>query len=300
MAPQGYRGRFAPTPSGPLHFGSLVAAMASYLDARSHDGAWLVRMEDVDPPREMPGSADRILRTLEALGFQWEGPVMYQSQRGEAYRAALSELHRLGLIYRCACSRKTLSEGARRGVDGPVYPGTCRDQAVANGSAALRLRVPEGRIVFDDAVQGRVACDPVQECGDFVLQRADGVYAYQLAVVVDDADQAITHIVRGADLLTSSPRQIVLQQALSLPSIRYAHLPVVLDEHGDKLSKQTLAAPVDDERPLAALKASACFLGLTPPADLVNPDEFWRWAIAGWPSRIVRPVRGYRPTPCNS
>jgi glutamyl-Q tRNA(Asp) synthetase len=300
MAPPSYRGRFAPTPSGPLHFGSLVAAMASYLDARARSGEWLVRVEDVDPPRVVPGSADRILRTLEAIGFRWNGPVMYQSRRAEAYRAALAELQRLGLAYRCTCSRKALAETAVRGVDGPVYPGHCRERDAGSGPAAIRFAVPEIRIVFDDAVQGRVACDLAAECGDFVLQRADGVYSYQLAVVVDDAEQAISHIVRGADLLTSTPRQIALQQALGLPILRYTHLPVVLDELGDKLSKQTLATPVDETAPLATLKAAARFLGLSAPADLANPDEFWAWATAAWPQLILPPLRGRRPSPCNS
>ncbi len=294
MATPPYRGRFAPTPSGPLHFGSLLAAMASYLDAGANGGEWLVRIEDVDPPRIVPGAADRILHTLELYGFQWHGPVMYQSRRGVAYRAALAELSRLGLVYRCVCSRKALLENARRGVDGLVYPGVCRALNLATRQAALRFRAPAGRVIFADAIQGRVACDLATECGDFVLQRADGVYGYQLAVVVDDAEQGISHIMRGADLLTSTPRQIALQQALGLPSIRYAHLPVALDRHGDKLSKQTLATAIDDRQPLPALKLAARFLGLAPPVDLAGLDEFWHWAVAAWPSRLVRPLRGYR------
>lgn len=300
MTTSSYRGRFAPTPSGPLHFGSLVAATASYLDARAHDGEWLVRIEDVDQPRVIPGSADHILRTLEAFGFRWDGAVMYQSMRREAYRAALDELQHLGLTYRCTCSRKTLAETAVRGVDGTVYPGHCRERAPATGPAAIRFAVPDSRVVFDDAVQGRVACELATECGDFVLLRADGVYGYQLAVVVDDAEQHISHVVRGADLLTSTPRQIALQQALGLPAVRYAHLPVALDEHGDKLSKQTLAAPVEADTPLTALRTAAAFLGLPAPADLANPDEFWSWATAAWPRLIPAPIRGRRPNPCNS
>lgn len=295
-----YRGRFAPSPSGPLHFGSLVAAMASYLDARSRGGEWLVRMEDVDPPRVVPGAADGILRTLDRFGFAWDGTVLYQSRRGEAYRAALEELRRLGLAYPCTCSRKTLAGTARRGVDGPVYPGTCRTLRRTSGPVALRFVVPLGRITFVDAVQGVVACDIAEECGDFVLRRADGVYTYQLAVVVDDAEQGITDIVRGADLLTSTPRQIALQQALGLPSLRYAHLPVALDEHGDKLSKQTQAQAVDEAKPLAGLRAAAAFLGMPTPAGIVDRDAFWRWAVDAWLGRNVAPIRGYRPTPCNS
>lgn len=295
-----YRGRFAPTPSGPLHFGSLVAAMASWLDARARDGVWLVRIEDLDPPRVVAGAADDILRTLEAFGFRWDEPVMYQSRRNEAYRAALAELERLGLTYPCTCSRKQLSGIAQHGVDGPIYPGTCRMEPAAAKPAATRFRVPAGRVTFDDAIQGRVACDVATECGDFVLRRADDVFTYQLAVVVDDAEQGINHIVRGADLLTSTPRQIVLQQALGLAPIAYAHLPVVLDERGDKLSKQTLATPADSRRPLAGLLAAATFLGLAPPAGLANPDEFWQWAAERWRERRILPVRGHRPSLCNS
>ncbi|NTV96208.1 MAG: tRNA glutamyl-Q(34) synthetase GluQRS, partial [Thiobacillus sp.] len=224
MAPPAYRGRFAPTPSGPLHFGSLVAALGSCLEARSRDGAWLLRIEDVDPPRVVAGSADAILRTLDTFGFEWDGPVVYQSRRTEAYRAALADLRRLDLVYACSCSRKQLAETARRGIDGTVYPGTCRARHEHDARLAQRFRVPNVRITFTDGLLGRVACDVAPECGDFVLRRADGVYTYQLAVVVDDAEQGISHIVRGADLLTSTPRQIVLQQALGLPTPSYLHL----------------------------------------------------------------------------
>jgi len=294
-----YRGRFAPTPSGPLHFGSLVAAMASYLDARWKDGEWLLRIEDVDPPRVLPGAADEILRTLEAFGFEWDGAVVYQSRRSESYRAALEFLRRLGLIYPCACSRKQLAETARRGVDGPVYPGNCSGGRGGGDSLALRFRVPDLRVVFEDAALGRVACNVADECGDFVLRRADGVYTYQLAVVVDDAEQGISHIVRGADLLTSTPRQVVLQQALGWPTPAYLHLAVVMDEHGDKLSKQTLARPVDPASPLPALHAAAAFLGLRLPAGLDQPEAFWRAAREAWPGARLAPIRGRRPSPCN-
>lgn len=298
MAPPAYRGRFAPTPSGPLHFGSLVAALGSYLEARSRQGEWLLRIEDVDPPRVVAGAADAILRTLEAFGFEWDGPVIYQGRRTEAYAAALAELARLGLVYACACSRRQLAETARRGVDGPVYPGTCR--ARHHGTGAWRFRVPEARVAFQDGLLGRVACDLAAECGDFVLRRADGVYTYQLAVVVDDAEQGITHVVRGADLLTSTPRQIALQRALGLPTPAYLHLPVALDEQGDKLSKQTLASPVEAADPLPALLAAAAFLGLALPADIAAVAEFWPAAQAAWPARRQAPIRGRRPNPCNS
>lgn len=287
-----YRGRFAPTPSGPLHFGSLVAALGSFLEARVRRGEWLVRMEDVDPPRVVHGAADAILRTLEAYGFEWDGPVMWQGRRGEAYQAALDRLVDAGRVYGCACSRKTLAMGARRGVDGFVYPGTCRGHLVRTGSA-LRLLVTPGRVVVQDALLGQMACDVAQECGDFVLQRADGVFTYQLAVVVDDAEQGITHVVRGADLLASTPRQVVLQAALDCATPSYMHLPVVLDETGSKLSKQTLAAPLDDRHPLPALLQAARFLGMEM-EPVGNLDEFWDQAREAWPAASPGPLRAKR------
>lgn len=290
-----YRGRFAPTPSGPLHFGSLVAAVGSFLDARAQGGEWLLRMEDVDPPRVVPGAADAILRTLEAYGFEWNGAVMWQGRRGLAYQAAVDKLVSAGRIYSCSCSRKILAAGARRGVDGFVYPGTCRGHP-PSPSTALRFVVPDDRVSFRDALLGRVACDVARECGDFVLKRADGVFTYQLAVVVDDAEQGITHVVRGADLLASTPRQIVLQKALGCPSPVYKHLPIVLDAMGLKLSKQTLAAPLNDANPLPALVLAAGFLGM----DLEGVDSvsgFWGQACRAWRSNRINPVRGRRLSP---
>ena len=298
---QRYRGRFAPTPSGPLHFGSLIAALGSFLDARQHGGVWLVRMEDPDPPRVVRGAADAILRALEAYGFEWDGPILFQSRRGAAYQNALTELAQLGLLYGCDCSRKRLAESARRGVDGPVYPGTCRGQLVTDHKA-VRLHVPGERIVFQDTLQGRIACNVTDECGDFVLRRADGVFSYQLAVVVDDAAQDITHVVRGADLLSSTPRQIVLQHCLRLPTPSYTHLPVALDADGCKLSKQTLAAPIDPRRPLPTLIAALEFLGMPPPAGIGSLQDFWFWARQCWPERKTHSVRGRRlpASLCNS
>lgn len=290
----GHRGRFAPTPSGPLHFGSLVAALGSYLEARMAGGEWLVRIEDVDPPRVVAGAADDILRTLEAFGFEWDGPVMYQGRRGAAYREALEGLLRQHRVYPCTCSRKRLAAQARRGVDGPVYPGTCRARRPGSFQAALRLRVPEGRMVFEDGLQGRVACEAARECGDFVLCRADGVWSYQLAVVTDDAEQGITHVVRGADLLASTPRQILLQRLLGLPTPAYLHLPVVLDPHGDKLSKQTLAERVDARSPLPALLAAWSFLGQAPTGRIDGVAEFWSMARERWDRARLPPVRGMR------
>lgn len=287
-----HRGRFAPTPSGPLHFGSLVAALGSFLEARVCGGEWLVRMEDVDTPRVVRGAADAILRTLEAYGFEWDGPVMWQGRRGEAYQAALDGLVDVGRVYGCACSRKTLAAGARRGVDGFVYPGTCRGHPIRMGSA-LRLLVTPGRVVVQDALLGHVACDVELECGDFVLKRADGVFTYQLAVVVDDAEQGITHVVRGADLLASTPRQVALQAALGYATPSYMHLPVVLDETGSKLSKQTLAAPLDDRHPLPALLQAAGFLGMKM-EPVGNLEEFWDQAGEVWQGASPGPVRAKR------
>jgi len=288
-----YRGRFAPTPSGALHFGSLIAALGSCLDARAHAGEWHLRIEDVDPPRVVPGSADSILRTLEAFGFEWDGPVVYQSRRADAYRAAVDRLIDAGRIYGCDCTRKLLKAHGRVGVDGPVYPGTCRARGLPL-SAALRLRVADTRIVFDDLLAGRVACDVAGECGDFVLLRADGVYTYQLAVTVDDAELGVSHIVRGADLLASTPRQIALQQALGYPTPGYLHLPVALNADGGKLSKQTLAAPLRDAEPLPALLGAAAFLGFDLSREVDTVSTFWRIATQCWQRAKLPPVRGKR------
>lgn len=293
-----YRGRFAPTPSGALHFGSLIAALGSYLDARAHHGEWHLRIEDVDPPRVAPGASAGILRTLDAFGFEWDGPVVYQSQRGEAYATVIAQLLNAGKLYGCDCTRKrmkenALKENARIGVDGPVYPGTCRNRGIPL-RGALRLRLQDERIVFDDLLAGRVACDVASECGDFVLRRADGVYTYQLAVTVDDAELGISHIVRGADLLASTPRQVVLQQALGYATPAYLHLPVALNVDGGKLSKQTLASALCDQQPLPALRQAAAFLGLALPADIATISEFWQAAPQHWQRNTLPLMRGKR------
>jgi glutamyl-Q tRNA(Asp) synthetase len=286
----GYRGRFAPTPSGPLHFGSLVAALASYLDARTNAGVWLLRIEDVDPPRVVWRATERIQRTLVEHGFEWDGEVLRQHARIAAYHAALSLLTESDLVYSCGCSRKRITETARSGVDGLIYPGTCRDKP-AEAGMALRFAVPNRRIEFQDAVLGHVGCDVAQECGDFVLRRADGVFTYQLAVVVDDAEQCITHVVRGADLLTSTPRQIVLQQALGLAGPAYLHVPVVLDANGEKLSKQTLAAPLNDDAPMPALRLAGRFLGLPDLPGISRPKEWLAEAGRHWCVSAIPRVR---------
>jgi glutamyl-Q tRNA(Asp) synthetase len=292
-----YRGRFAPSPTGPLHFGSLVAAAGSFLEAQTHDGEWLVRMEDLDPPRVIPGAADEILRALEACGMEWDGPVALQSGRSDAYHAALHRLRQAGRVYPCACSRREIADSAVAGVEGPVYPGTCRGGVAPSRTArAQRLDTRGAAVTFDDAIQGRIGCDLERECGDFVLYRADGVYAYQLAVVVDDAEQGITHVVRGADLLGSTPRQIYLQQLLELAQPRYMHLPVAVNVRGEKLSKQTFAAPVDPARPLPALVAALDFLGQQPPRDLARGTvrELWDWAKENWRLQRVPRVAALR------
>jgi glutamyl-Q tRNA(Asp) synthetase len=319
-----YRGRYAPSPTGPLHFGSLIAAVGSYLEAKTRGGAWLLRMEDLDRPREQPGAGDAILRTLEACGMGWDGEPMYQSRRGEAYRAALARLEAPGLVYACGCSRREIADsllafapargasGAHdaplaptsgRGVGGEgsalIYPGTCR-HGLAPGKAARakRVRVDESVIEFEDAVQGNMRQNLAAEIGDFVLLRADGLYAYQLAVVVDDAEQGVTDVVRGADLLASTPRQIYLQRLLGLATPRYLHLPVAVNAAAEKLSKQTRAAPVNARDPVPALAQVMEFLGQAPPPELRRAPlaEFWHWALAHWDARRI-PRRRSLPAP---
>ncbi len=247
-------------------------------------------MEDLDPPREQPGAADAIMRTLEACGMGWDGDIMYQSQRSEGYRATLVRLKAQGLVYVCGCSRREIADSGL-GPDGAlIYPGTCR-MGLAPGKTprATRVRVEHETIEFEDAVQGKIRQDLATESGDFVLLRADGLYAYQLAVVVDDAEQGITDVVRGADLLDSTPRQIYLQRLLGLPSPRYLHLPAAVNAAGEKLSKQTLAAPVDEREPVPVLAQVMDFLGQAPPAQLRHAPlaEFWRWALAHWDAKHI-------------
>ncbi len=289
-----YRGRFAPSPTGPLHFGSLVAAVASYLEARQQRGEWLLRMEDLDTQRNMPGAADSILRSLEAFGFEWDGPVIYQSDRDDLYAGALSKLHQSGLLYPCGCTRKEIADSAIHGIEGAIYPGTCRNGLPPGKNArAWRIRTEDRTIGFDDAIQSHIAQNLARDIGDFVLKRADGFYAYQLAVVVDDADQGITHVVRGADLLDSTPRQIYLQQVLGLPAMHYAHIPVVLNAQGEKLSKQTQAAAVDDRQPATQLWQALDFLQQSPPATIRNAPlaDIWQWADQNWQLSRIKPTK---------
>lgn len=286
-----YRGRFAPTPSGPLHLGSVVAALGSYLEARIRDGEWHVRIDDLDAPRVVLGAADDILRCLERLGFEWDGPVLYQSRRTPAYHAALHRLCASGLVYPCACSRKEIAEHARMGVEGPIYPGTCREgMPTGRAARALRLRTQGARVAFDDGVLGAQVHDIEHEAGDFVLYRADGVFSFHLASAVDDAELAMTDVVRGADLLESSARQIHLMRLLGLPVPRYAHLPVVVNERGEKLSKQTHAAAIDAGESGAVLYEALRFLGQAPPGTLrdAGAPDIWQWALTHWNLKRVR------------
>ena len=285
-----YIGRFAPSPTGPLHAGSLVAALASWLDTRAHNGQWLVRIEDVDTPRCIAGADQLILQQLATCGLVPDAPVMWQSQRGDAYQAALDTLIAKGWAYPCGCSRKEIEDAqalmghTRERHTAAVYPGTCRDGL--NGKAARAWRLNVQRVIDDlklatplawhDRLLGLQQQDVAQEVGDFVLRRADGLWAYQLAVVVDDAAQGITHIVRGADLTDNTARQIVLQHALGLPTPSYMHTPLVLGENGEKLSKQNGAEALDLSNPLTALNAAAALLKLVPQSgSLTEALTFW-------------------------
>jgi len=289
--PAAYRGRFAPSPTGPLHFGSLIAAVGSYLDARHHGGEWLLRIEDIDPPREVPGAADAILRTRDGFGMHWDGPVVYQSRRDEVYAGALEELTRKGFLFGCACTRREIADSAIRSEAGLVYPGTCRGGMPPGRHArALRVRTEQRLIEVVDRLQGKLQQQLDREVGDFIIRRADGLVAYQLAVVVDDDGQRITHVVRGADLLDSTPRQLYLQQLLELPTPSYLHLPVAVDAASEKLSKQTFARDVIADKDNAALLDVLRFLNQQLPESPLDAsrDELWQWAIAHWdPGRIA-------------
>ncbi|VAW82470.1 Glutamyl-Q tRNA(Asp) synthetase [hydrothermal vent metagenome] len=291
MSSSPYVGRFAPSPTGPLHFGSLVAALGSYLDARAQGGRWLVRMEDLDPPREMPGAADDILHTLDVFALRHDCDVMYQSQRHEAYQAALEQLIEQCVAYPCACTRREIRE---TGKPGGIYPGTCRSGLPPGHKArSVRLRVGDSTTRFTDRLQGPVHENLGEQVGDFILRRADGLYAYQLAVVIDDAAQGITHVVRGADLLDSTCRQILLQQRLGLPTPDYLHLPVAVKPDGAKLSKQTFAAPLDRHQPTPQLARALRFLGHPVPAarEQQSPASFLQWAVDIWDTNSLLSVR---------
>lgn len=280
-----YIGRFAPTPSGFLHFGSLVAALASWLDARAVGGTWLLRMEDIDPPREAPGAQAAILRTLESYGLEWDGQVVYQSLRHDAYAEVVERLFRQGLAYACTCSRKQLE-----GYNG-IYPGLCRNAGHGQQDAAIRLRVPELIYRFEDRVQGAFEQHLGQEVGDFVIRRRDGLYAYQLAVVLDDAWQGVTDIVRGADLLDNTPRQLYLQELLGLSQPRYLHVPLITQPDGHKLGKSYRSAPLPTEHATPLILRSLRALGQNTDSAMEQgtPAEVLAHAAQHWnPSAIAR------------
>lgn len=279
MHAQPYIGRFAPTPSGHLHFGSLVAALASYLDARHQHGTWLIRIEDLDQPRVVDGATDHILRTLDCYGLEWDGEILYQSQRGELYTAILSDWIANGRAYYCDCSRQQI------GAYGGIYPGTCVHRGLAwADDRAVRVRVPSTPVGFVDRLQGSLCQNLREEVGDIVVRRRDGVIAYQLAVVVDDIAQGVTDVVRGADLLDSTPRQLWLYQLLSEPPPKYLHVPLIMRPDGEKLSKRLGSAPLEPQRAAATLWRALVALRQAPPRSLhrASVKELLDWAVANW------------------
>lgn len=288
-----YRGRFAPSPSGALHFGSLIAATGSYLQARQQQGEWHVRIDDIDPPREEPGASESIIRSLETYGFEWDGEISYQSQRHEFYQQALEQLNDLGMTYPCSCTRRSLSESLDP--EHPqVYPGVCRHGLAAGQvERSRRVRVQDSIIKFYDLILGPQQMCMEDECGDFVIKRADGLFAYQLATAIDDINQGITEVVRGSDLLESTFRQIHLQQLLSLTPPIYAHLPIATNQAGDKLSKKTRAIGIEQLPVIETLYQVLMLLGQNPPTELrrVSRDEVWQWAIDHWRFDQIPKVR---------
>ena len=292
-----YVGRFAPSPTGPLHFGSLLAAVASYLQARTNDGRWLLRIEDIDPPREQPGAAEDIIDALRRYGFDWDGDVVFQSASADAHEAALASLLERDLAYRCRCSRRELA-GAPRGPLGTIYPGTCR-QGCAPGEAAIRVLTEDTEIAFRDVLQGRFAQRLESESGDFIVRRRDGLIAYHLAVVVDDAVQGVTEIVRGTDLLDSTPRQIWLQRLLGFATPRYLHIPVITHANGDKLSKLTGAPALPLHAVEKTLVAALAELRQGPPPGLADGSlaDIWSWARQNWQPGQLFGIRAVTETP---
>ncbi|UCB53924.1 MAG: tRNA glutamyl-Q(34) synthetase GluQRS [Thiotrichales bacterium] len=283
MTEKRYTGRFAPSPTGDPHLGTLIAAVASYLQARVNHGDWLLRIEDVDTTRRVAGAEDAMLRTLDRFGFEWDGDVIRQSARTAIYQQALDQLDAEDLVFPCTCSRKLLAQTAVE--QSGIYPGTCRTRQLPFAHEhAIRLRVPERTLGFDDRIIGEYRQSLATECGDFVIKRRDGLFAYQLAVVVDDALQGVTEVVRGADLLESTPRQIYLQQCLNHPSPAYCHIPLILDPTGRKLSKSEGAAGLNPDRPAPSLLAALNHLGQQAPEELghAGTTDIWQWAIENW------------------
>jgi glutamyl-Q tRNA(Asp) synthetase len=285
-------GRFAPSPTGPLHFGSLIAATASYLDVRARDGKWKIRIDDLDSPRTVPSSIQHILETLELFGFEWDDEVIYQSQRLSIYEDAISDLTSKGFLFDCACSRKEIAEQSTTGPYGPIYPGTCRS-GIPEGRKARSIRclTADELICIDDRLQGHYCQNLARDLGDFVIRRADGIVAYQLATVLDDHAQGINEVVRGSDLLDSTPRQVLLQRLLGLDSPSYLHLPIAVTREKLKLSKQTRAQALDPRHKVALLAESLAFLGQPTPTDPNESDlhGLWSWALKHWNSDLIPP-----------
>ncbi|WP_349432754.1 tRNA glutamyl-Q(34) synthetase GluQRS [Methylomarinum sp. Ch1-1] len=287
-----YIGRFAPSPTGPLHLGSLYTALASYLDARSHRGLWLLRIDDLDTPRNVPGAAEQIINELQIFGLHWDGPIDYQSEKLADYHHAIDRLLEEQRLYRCSCSRKSLAEATHN--QHPIYPGFCRvTPPDANQPAALRIKTDDLMLFFQDRLQGFIQQNLSRELGDFIVQRKDRIVAYQLAVVIDDHQQNITDVVRGYDLLDSTPRQIFIQRLLGYQRLSYMHVPIIVDEQGHKLSKQTHAQAVDTQRPAHTLFLLLKLLKQKPPASLgkANVTEILDWAIAHWQPENLKKVR---------
>jgi glutamyl-Q tRNA(Asp) synthetase len=291
----GYCGRFAPSPTGPLHLGSLLAAAGSYLQARACGGRWLLRIEDLDTPRVLAGAGDAILRTLEQFGFEWDGAVIRQGERLPLYQAALETLDRKGLVFACCCSRKELAALQPAALEeDSFYPGTCRNGARhTDRPLALRFRVADVTVEFDDLLQGRCTQNVADSIGDFIIRRRDGLFAYQLAVVVDDDAQGITEVVRGCDLLSNTPRQMLLQDALGLTRPAYMHLPLLTEADGRKLSKSRRAVTLADQQPAASLWRVLQWLRQQPPDELMRGPvrDLWSWAIRAWNPMVLRNTR---------
>lgn len=278
--PDNYRGRFAPSPTGPVHYGTLVAAVGSYLQARSNNGQWFLRIDDIDKTRKVEGADVGIIKTLDAFGFEWNGEIIYQSTQTEYYEQALTRLIDMSLVFPCLCSRKKLAE-----VNSDIYPGTCRQRQLPEKEPnALRILSKDITVTFEDAVMGPQSQNIKQQCGDFIIKRRDGLFAYQLAIVVDDARQNITEVVRGADLLESTPRQIYLQQLLGLPTPKYCHLPLAVDAAGNKISKSEGALKINIKHREKLLVSVLQFLGQQPPDDMAEAklNDIWAWARAHW------------------
>lgn len=286
-------GRFAPSPTGPLHFGSLIAAVASYVDARAAGGQWRLRIDDVDRTRCQPGADAMIRATLEDFGLQWDGPVQTQDARRSRYEAVLETLIARGQAYPCGCTRREVAALGREGHAGMIYPGTCRHGLPAGREArSWRFRTEAGRLMLHDRLGAPIAINVHEDIGDFILRRGDGLHAYHLAMVIDDADLGVTDVVRGGDLWAATAPQVALQQALGLPTPRYLHLPIARDTGGRKLSKTNGAPPIDRRRPAPALRAALLFLGQSPPEALetATPSEILAWATAHWCIQRI-PVR---------